>query len=61
MAKRKAAAKAAEQNDEQAAAKAAEQPKAKLVKMARESDGLTADVHPAEVENYKTGGFKLVQ
>ncbi len=32
--------------------------KPKLVKMIREADGLTADVHPDEVDNYKQGDFK---
>lgn len=35
-------------------------PKIKLVKMVRESDGVTADVHPDEVENYTKGDFKVL-
>lgn len=31
-----------------------------LVHMIRESDGKTADVHPAEVENYRAGGFEPI-
>ena len=31
-------------------------PASKLVKMHRESDGKTVDVHPSEVENYRTKG-----
>lgn len=30
-----------------------------LVKMIN-ADGLTAEVHPAEVENYRAGGFEMV-
>jgi|LUMN01.1.fsa_nt_gb hypothetical protein len=36
-------------------------PKPKLVKMYRELDGKTADVHPSEVENYKLGDFKVLE
>lgn len=32
----------------------------KLVKMKHE-DGRTADVHPDEVENYKSGGYRVVE
>lgn len=32
---------------------------AKTVEMIRESDGMKADVHPLEVDNYRSGGFKL--
>lgn len=31
----------------------------KLIKMRRD-DGHTADVHPDEVENYKTGGYVVI-
>lgn len=30
---------------------------AQTIRMVRESDGKTADVHPAEVENFKLGGY----
>lgn len=30
-----------------------------LVKMVRESDGKTADVHPSMVQEYEAGGFKV--
>lgn len=33
--------------------------KTKLVKMAK--DGKSADVHPLEVDNYRSGGFQVVQ
>jgi hypothetical protein len=41
------------------AAEAAEpkQTKVTLVKMVRE-DGKTADVHPQEVDNYRSGGYR---
>lgn len=32
----------------------------KLIKMRREPDGLTADVHPNEIDDYKTGGFVCI-
>lgn len=32
----------------------------KLVKMIRD-DGHEADVHPSEVENYKVGGYRVVE
>lgn len=35
--------------------------KPKLVKMFRESDGKFADVHPSEVENYKTGNYRVLE
>lgn len=38
----------------------AKKPKVKLVKMIRESDGATADVHPDEVENFMKGDFKAL-
>jgi hypothetical protein len=39
--------------------KAKEEPKVQLVKMVR--DGKYADVHPAEVENYKLGNWAVVE
>lgn len=30
---------------------------AQTIKMVRESDGKEADVHPAEVENFRKGGY----
>lgn len=35
--------------------------KPKLVKMYRERDGKTADVHPSEVDNYKLGDYKVLE
>lgn len=39
--------------------------KSKLVKMARDPESYpaphTADVHPDEVENYRTGGFEVAK
>jgi len=32
----------------------------KLIKMRRDSDDFEADVHPNEIDNYKTGGFVCV-
>jgi len=32
----------------------------KLIKMRRESDGFESDVHPDEIDNYKTGGFVCI-
>jgi len=33
----------------------------KLVKMRHADDGKLADVHPDEVENYRAGGFSVVE
>lgn len=36
-------------------------PKIELVKMVRDQAPFTADVHPAEVENYKKGGWRVAE
>lgn len=43
-----------------AAPKADASPAVVLVKMKREKEPFTADVHPAEVENFAAGGWEKV-
>jgi hypothetical protein len=62
MASEKTGAKASESNVSEVKAPENVKPVgATLVKMAREADGKTADVHPNEVKNYALADYRVVK